>query len=63
MYEDENKDDRKTEEWVKTENEVPEHLISENVARACKGTKIYWMKSKYNNVEKITHYCLNIYAL
>lgn len=31
-------------EWVRTDTEVPQYLISEKVERMCRGTKIYWMK-------------------
>ncbi|XP_060561387.1 uncharacterized protein LOC132721150 [Ruditapes philippinarum] len=31
-------------EWVRTDTEVPQYLVSEKVEGMCRGTKIYWMK-------------------
>ncbi|XP_060561382.1 uncharacterized protein LOC132721145 [Ruditapes philippinarum] len=38
-----NETDKK--EWVRTDIEVPQYLISEKVEGMCKESKIYWMKS------------------
>ena len=61
MYETGDNEDEKTEKYVKTDDEVPENLISENVARACRGTKSYWIRSMYQNLERLQTLYIPVY--
>jgi hypothetical protein len=49
IHQNDDNEERETDkqEWVRTDTEVPQYLISEKVERMCRGTKIYWMKSNY----------------
>ncbi|XP_045203431.1 uncharacterized protein LOC123556619 isoform X2 [Mercenaria mercenaria] len=44
FYEQKSDEDGESVKWTNTNKEVPRHMISENVARMCEGTKIYWME-------------------
>ncbi|XP_045203433.2 uncharacterized protein LOC123556619 isoform X1 [Mercenaria mercenaria] len=44
LYEQKSDEEAESVKWTNTNKEVPRHMISENVARMCEGTKIYWME-------------------
>ncbi|XP_045203436.2 uncharacterized protein LOC123556621 isoform X2 [Mercenaria mercenaria] len=45
MYEQKSAEDEESVKWTYTNREVPRHMISENTARMCEETKIYWMEN------------------